>query len=67
MKQQSVCVCLSERKRVTARIKMQLVSESFNPWLRDSWFYRELRHISCLLTEAVVERTRERETDSEGG
>lgn len=33
------------------------VSESFNPWLRNSWLYRELKLSSCLSLEGVLRKT----------
>lgn len=32
------------------------VSESFNPWLKNSCLYRELRHNSSLFLEAVARK-----------
>lgn len=66
-----VCVCERESKSVTAGIKMRLVSDSFNPRLKDSWFDRELRHKPRLLAEAVQERkgvtVKETEGQKKGG
>lgn len=45
---------------MTPRIKTRPVSESFNPWLRDSWFYREPRHNCCLLTVGEEGRPEEK-------
>lgn len=60
------CVCERESKSVTAGIKMRLVSDSFNPWLKDSWFDRELRHKPHLLAEAVQEREEGTVKETEG-
>lgn len=40
------------------------VSESFNPWFRNSWLYRDLRLNSCLFLEA--ERKEDGETEMLG-
>lgn len=43
------------------------VSESFNPWFRNSWLYRDLRLNSCLFLEAARKEDGETEVLGERG
>lgn len=57
------CVCERESKSVTAGIKMRLVSDSFNPWLKDSWFDRAETQASSAGRSCAGEERSDSERD----
>lgn len=53
----SLLICMFVCVRAWQRgLKNVTVSESFNPWLRSSWLYTELRLNSCLFLEATTRK-----------